>query len=213
MMFQDSEVEMLDRVGALETAVDDAVGHGLPPECAKMLRDTVFRLHLDVLCRALLGDPPARVEPMTVRLQPGARAVRAKPRASKPAKAAWLHEHMANMEATGMVFRNPQAIYASVAMAILKGSNAYRMVTDYWTVNDTIEPAAMPMPNLEEKSSLFAGATAWCTLDMLQGYGQVPLSEDALEMLIMVTPEGLFTPGRVPPGVLERYRIFPGDNG
>ena len=28
MMFQDSEVEMKDRVGALETAVDDAVDHG-----------------------------------------------------------------------------------------------------------------------------------------------------------------------------------------
>ena len=42
MMFQDSEVEMQERVGALETAVDDAVDHGLPPECAKMLRDIVF---------------------------------------------------------------------------------------------------------------------------------------------------------------------------
>ena len=46
MMFQDSEVEMKDRVGALETAVDDAVDHGLPPECAKMLRDIGFRTHL-----------------------------------------------------------------------------------------------------------------------------------------------------------------------
>ena len=82
MMFQDSEVEMKDGVGALEMAVDDAVDHGLPPECAKMLRDIVFRTHLDVFRWALLGGPPARVEPMTVRLHPGARAVRAKPRAS-----------------------------------------------------------------------------------------------------------------------------------
>ena len=49
VMFQDSEVEMKDRVGALETAVDDAVDHGLPPECPKMRRDIVFRTHLDVL--------------------------------------------------------------------------------------------------------------------------------------------------------------------
>ena len=82
MMFQDSKVEMTDCVRALETAVDDAVDHGLPPECAKMLRDIVYRTHLDVFRRALLGDPPARVEPMTVRLQPGARAVRVTPRAS-----------------------------------------------------------------------------------------------------------------------------------
>ena len=87
---------MQDRVCALVTAVDDAVAHSLPEECAKMLRDIIFRTHLDVFRRTLLGDPPARVEPMTVRLQPGARAVRVKPRASPPAKAAWLHEHMAN---------------------------------------------------------------------------------------------------------------------
>ena len=65
MMFQDSEVEMQDRVGALETAVDEADDHDLPPECAKMLRDIVFRAHLDVFSRVLLGNPPARVEPMT----------------------------------------------------------------------------------------------------------------------------------------------------
>ena len=42
MMFQNSEVKMKDRAGALETAVDDAVDHCLPPECAKMLRNIVF---------------------------------------------------------------------------------------------------------------------------------------------------------------------------
>ena len=59
-----------------------------------------------------------------MRLYPGARAVRVKPRASPPAKAAWLHVHMANFETAGMVFRNPQAIYASVALATPKGSNS-----------------------------------------------------------------------------------------
>ena len=70
-------------------------------------------------------------------------------------------------------------------------------------MNDTIEPASMPMPNLEVKASLFASATAWCTLDMLQGYYQVPLSEDAQEMFTMVSPDGLFTPRRVPLGVMN----------
>ena len=60
MMFKDSEVEMQDGVVALTTAVDDAVDHGRPLDCAKMLRDIVFRTHLDVFRRVLLGDPPAR---------------------------------------------------------------------------------------------------------------------------------------------------------
>ena len=151
MMFQDSEVEMQHRVGALETAVDDAVNHGLPPRCANILSDIVFRTLLDVLRRALLGDPPARVDPMTVRLQPGARAVRARPIVPPPAKAAWLHEHMANLETAGMVFRNPQAIYISVVMAIAEGSNAYRKVTDYQVVNDTITPAVCPCQTWKTK--------------------------------------------------------------
>ena len=38
MMFQNSEVEMQDRVGDLETAVDDGVDHGLPPKDAERYR-------------------------------------------------------------------------------------------------------------------------------------------------------------------------------
>ena len=79
MIFQDSEVELRDRVGVLETAVDNAVDHGSPPECVKMLREIVFRTHLGAFCRALLGNPPARNKPVAVRFHSGARVVRAKP--------------------------------------------------------------------------------------------------------------------------------------
>ena len=77
-IFQDSEVEMRDRAGVLETVVDNAVDHGSPPECAKFLRDIVFRTHLDVLCRALSGDPHARKKPGAVRFYSRARVVRTK---------------------------------------------------------------------------------------------------------------------------------------
>ena len=79
MIFQDSEVEMRDRVRVLETAVDNAVDHSSPPQCAKMLRYIVSRTLLDVLCRALSGDPHARKKPGAVRFHSGARVVRAKP--------------------------------------------------------------------------------------------------------------------------------------
>ena len=79
MMSKDYEVEMRDRVGVLETAVDKAVDHGSQLEWAKMLRDIVVRTHLDVLCRALLGNLPARKKPVAVRFHSGARVLRAKP--------------------------------------------------------------------------------------------------------------------------------------
>ena len=61
MIFQDSEVDMRDRVGVLETAIDNAVDHGSPPQCAKMLRDTGLP-HLDALCRAVVGQPTCTQE-------------------------------------------------------------------------------------------------------------------------------------------------------
>ena len=78
-MFQNSEVEMRDRAGVLEAAVDNAVDHGSPPKCTKMLRDIVLRTHLDVLCRALSGDLPARKKPGAVRLHSGARVAKSPP--------------------------------------------------------------------------------------------------------------------------------------
>ena len=143
MVFRGSEEGMQDRMGVLETAVADAVDHGNPPACPKMLRDIVFRTKLDAFRRAFLDEPPACVKPMTVQLQPCARAVRAKPRASPPAKAAWLHGHMCHLETARMVFRNPQAIYGSVAMAIPKDFNSYRMLTDYRAFNGNIKQAVM----------------------------------------------------------------------
>ena len=186
------------------TLLTMAYRRNVPRCCVISFSHTRF----DVFRRTLSGNPPTRVEPMTVRLQPGASGVLAKPRTSPPAKTAWLHEHMVNLETAEMVFRNPQAVYRSVAMAFPKGFNSYRKVTDYRAVNDMIEPAVMPMINLEDKSSLFMGATAWCTLDMLQGYWQVSLGEDAHEIFTMVTPEGSFTPRRVPPGVLNATGYF-----
>ena len=82
------------------------------------------------------------------------------------------------------------------------------MVTNSRAVNDTIEPTPTPMPNIENKAFLFTGATAWYTLDMLQGYRQLPLSEGVQEMFTMVTPEGLFTPRYVLPGVLNATGYF-----
>ena len=72
-------VEMRDRAGVLETAVDSAVDHDSSPECAKVLRDIVLRTHLDVLRRALSGDSRTRKRPGAVRFHSGARLVRVRP--------------------------------------------------------------------------------------------------------------------------------------
>ena len=55
---------------------------------------------------------------------------------------------------------------------------------------------------------LLGGAAAFCTLDMIQEYWQMPLHEEARELFTMVTTSGLYTPTRVPQGVLNGTAYF-----
>ena len=58
--------------------------------------------------------------------------VKAKPRVYPPEKSAWLKEHFELLFETRMVYPNPQAICASVAMAFPKGpGKGYRLVADF----------------------------------------------------------------------------------
>ena len=54
------------------------------------------------------------------------------------------------------------------------------------------------------------GATCFGKLDILQGYWQIPLAAEDQEVFTIATPEGLFTPTRVPQGVLDARAYFQG---
>ena len=112
-----------------------------------------------------------------------------------------------------MVFKNLQAIYGSGVMVIFKDSDPCLMATDVRAFNDTIEPAATSMRNLEDRTSSFAGATVRSTLEMLQGCWQMPLSEDAQEIVHHGHAGGVVHAAPCTTGGFERYRIFPGDDG
>ncbi|CAM9931443.1 unnamed protein product, partial [Sphacelaria rigidula] len=66
-MIMEPEEEEAARKAALEESVTDAVENGLGVSKAERLRGILYR-HVDAFRRALRGDPPARVEPMTVKL-------------------------------------------------------------------------------------------------------------------------------------------------
>ena len=88
-MFMDPADEECARKVALEESVTDAVAQGLSVSKAERLRDVLHR-HFNAFRRALREDPPARVEPMRVKLKPGATAVKIKPRRYDPKKSSWL---------------------------------------------------------------------------------------------------------------------------
>ena len=207
-MFMEPAEEESARKVALEEGVTDAVAAGLSVSNAERLRGILHR-RVNAFRRALRGDSPARVEPMRVPLKPGASAVKAAPRRYTPVKSTWLAACMTALLAFGLVVRNLQAVWASPAMAVPK-KDSFRLVSDYKAVNEQVEKSPGVMPNQESDMTDLLSARFFGKLDLLQGYWQMPLAEEAREIFTITTPEGLFTPTRVPQGVLNATAYFQG---
>jgi Reverse transcriptase (RNA-dependent DNA polymerase) len=56
------------------------------------------------------------------------------------------------------------------------------------------------MPNLQDELHDLHGAEVFATLDFCQGYWQIPLHKDSQNCQSFITPDGVFTPTRVPHG-------------
>ena len=68
------------------------------------------------------------------------------------------------------------------------------LVSDYNAVNEQVEKSPGVMPNQEADMVDLLSAHFFGKLDLLQGYWQMPLAEEAREIFTITTPLGLFTP-------------------
>lgn len=69
-----------------------------------------------------------------------------------------------------------------------------RPCIDYRRLNAITRDQTYPIPNIEERVEQVSGANFVSTLDLVRGYWQVPLSEQAQRYAAFVTPLGTFAP-------------------
>ena len=108
---------------------------------------------------------------------------------------AWLAACIGTLVVLGLVFRNLDAVWASVVTAAHK-KGGFRLLRDYREVNKQIEKVPDVMPNQEAEMAYLQGATCFGKLDMLQGYWHIPLATEAEQVFTIAIPEGMFTPTR-----------------
>ena len=212
-MFMEAGEEVAARREARMGALRMAVEVGSPERYVAELEDIVLGECFGAFRRALTGETPACVAPMRMTLKQGAdlSQVKTKPRVYPPEKSTWLEGHFELLCETGMVYPNPQAICASVAMAFPKGpGKGYRLVADFSPINGQCELVPGPMRNPEIEGEKCVRAVAFCTMECLRGYRQCPLAEEAREYFTFVAGDGLFTPTRVPQGVINATSYFQG---
>lgn len=77
---------------------------------------------------------------------------------------------MTILEHVGLVYRSPQAVLSSIAIALPKGV-AFRLVAYYNVPNRQVESMRGPQPNLKHAFSFFVGTNCLATDDMIESYG------------------------------------------
>ncbi|KAH9137526.1 hypothetical protein AeRB84_017790, partial [Aphanomyces euteiches] len=184
-------------LGILMSKVADAQARGLTAEEPARLESLLSR-HVDVFRDDLGNDPPVKVEPLKVRVKPDSKPVKCGMRRYPPAHLEYMREHVAALEANGMVYKNNRATWAAAPRIVPKrDAGVLRMTIDSRPINACTEPMPWPMPNLDSAMACLVGTKAYFTLDWTKGYWQLPLHADSQEFFSFMTPFGVCTPTRV----------------
>jgi hypothetical protein len=185
---------------ALQGLADDALIKGASIEFVTKLRDLLLTYHNAFRLR-LGQDPPANVRPLKIELKPDAKPKRIPARKYAPPQALFLADKMADMERLGLVRKNLASRWASPPLILPKaGPEKFRFTLDLRYPNSQAEQVSWPMPNMEDELASLAGSKYFATLDLMQGYWQLPLHEDSQECQSIITPDGVYTPTRVQHG-------------
>jgi len=180
----------------LKNKVQDARDVGCPMDIADQLVDLLMEFE-DCFRTELGRDPPVDVEPLEVRPKEGVEPVKCKARRYSPEQKKFLEEHVAQLEAAGLVYRNNKSRWASPPLIVPKPNGKSRMTVDVRMVNDRTDRLVWPMPMMETITEHLRGAKVFFTLDFFKGYWQLPLAKESQELFSFITDTGVYTPTRV----------------
>ena len=92
---------------------------------------------------------------------------------------------------TGVIepFNSP---WSSPVCLVKKRDETYRFCIDYRRVNYVTKKDAYPLPDIKDALDSLKGARYYATIDLLNGYWQLPMTERAKERSAFCTRRGLF---------------------
>jgi hypothetical protein len=98
--------------------------------------------------------------------------------------------------------------WSSPVGLVKKKSGEYRFCVDYRRLNAVSKRDVYPLPRIDDVFDRLAGANYFSTLDLANGYWQVPVAERDRQKTAFVTPDGLFEFKRMPFGLANAPATF-----
>ncbi|KAJ0392214.1 hypothetical protein P43SY_008832 [Pythium insidiosum] len=184
--------------------LDAAAEQGFPIELRQVLSDIVHEA-MDLWRTKLGADPPAKLEPLRVKLVEGTVPYRARARQYSEIRGRALRDYIEQLEQFGYVRRNNQSRWVCIAIPVRKKGviEDYRIVIDYRPANIRTIPIAGAMPNLSIVVVKLKGARFFAKFDLFKGFWQLMLDEESQEIFSFMVDDTVYTPLRVPQGATD----------
>ena len=141
----------------------------------------------------VFGDHPQRSTLIShdVQLLPGTSPIRQAPYRLNPQKRHQMQKEVGYLLDQGLAVPS-KSPWASPCLLVPKEDGQQRFCTDYRRVNAVTVPDAYPLPRVDDLIDEVGQARYITKLDLLKGYYQIPLTEDAQQISAFITPFGLF---------------------
>ncbi|GMF38278.1 unnamed protein product [Phytophthora fragariaefolia] len=194
---------------AVMEMVDAAVRNGYPADRRGELEEILMRTR-EVWSTQASAGPPAGVEPLQVTLREDAVPFRCHGRNYPPLQAEFIRGYIRQLLERGLIRKNNASKWASAVVPVRKPGidNQFRLTIDYRPVNAQTAPVAGRMPTQGEVIDAVRGAKFYARFDLPEGFWQFPLHENSQEIFSFLTPDGVFSPLRVPQGATDSALHF-----
>ena len=138
-------------------------------------------------------DDPGRTKLMehSIPVQPGTRPIKQAPRRLGVEKEAEVSRQIQKLQEQGLIEPGHGA-WSSPVVLVKKKNGSWRFCIDYRRLNAVTVQDAHPLPRIDESLEALSGSVYFSTLDLMSGYWQVPLDEDAKDKAAFCTREGLW---------------------
>lgn len=106
------------------------------------------------------------------------------------------------------IIKDSDSPFASPVLLVKKKDGNDRMCVDYRALNKIIEKDRFPLPLIEDQVDKLGKAKYYISIDMKNGFYQIPVSPDSRKYTAFVTPDGHYEFLKMPFGICNGPSVF-----
>lgn len=106
------------------------------------------------------------------------------------------------------IIRESESSFASPVLLVKKKDGSDRMCVDFRALNKILEKERYPLPLIEDQIDKLGNAKYFISIDMKNGFHQIPIAENSIKYTAFVTPDGHFEYLKMPFGICNGPSVF-----